>query len=454
MSSFGQSFHRFRRGYILQGLAFGDEGKGSLVDYLCRAHGAPLVVRYNGGPHSTHSVVQPDGTGHVFRQFGSGMFISDVSTFISKHVLIEPFSLMKEAEALERKGLRYTQERLFIDPQCLIITPYHQYTNRIRELVRDVGRRGAGQFGAGETRRDALQWGAYLQVNDILSDVPALRMLDEIRLHKLKQLREYWGVNREADALLTQLSSEDPRRIAEYYRLFAQGIQPRSWAEMVETYRDVNMVFEGAAGALLDETRGFAPYVAPFNATFDNALELCEEAGLSSVRIGVLRTHFTRRGAGPFVSEDPALSFSDHSLPGEGQANMRFGHFDFVAARYAIQCCGGVDGLALTHMDCVESPFTYVDEYRNSQGVIAAWLKPDARSLFETEPASLKRHVVEDSASLLRFIEQRLHCKIVYTSLGPTYLDKAIQRPEIAPAVAVHPVAGEVPPIVPREIAG
>jgi adenylosuccinate synthase len=454
MNPFRHHTKRARRAYVVQGLAFGDEGKGSMVDYLCRAHDAPLVVRFNGGPQSARHVVQPDGSHHAFHQFGSGMFIPEVCTFISKYVLIDPFSLMKEAEALERKGIRYTQERLFIDPECLIVTPYHQYANRIQELVRGVNRHGSTGYGVGETRRDALLWGTYIQVKDILSDAPALGMLDDIRVHKLKQLREYWGVNKEADALLTELSSEDPRRVAEFYRLFAQGIQPMTWAGMVEAFPDVSIVFEGSAGTLLDETHGFTPYVTPSNTTFDNALELCDEAELSPVRIGVLRTHFTRHGAGPFVTEDRALAFPDHNVRSKWQGELRFGHFDLVAARYAIKCCGGIDGLALTHLDCMESPFTYVDEYRDSHGFTSALLKPDARALFETEPARLKFEPVDDQAGLVRFIEQRLECKVLYSSSGPTYQDKAILRPDIVPAVAAQATIGEMPFAMPKQIAG
>ena len=456
MSPFRDHSHPVRRAHIVQGLAFGDEGKGTMVDYLCREYDAPLVVRYNGGPQGTRNVVQPDGRHHGFRQFGSGMFISEVCTFLSKYVLIEPFSLMKEAEALERKGIRYTQERLFIDPECLIVTPYHQYANRIRELVRGANRHGSGDCGAGETRRDALQWGTYIQVKDILSDAPAMRMVDDIRIHKLKQLQEYWGVNREADKLLGELTNEDPRRIAEYYRLFSQGIQPTTWAEMVESYRHTDVVFEGTAGTLLDENHGFTPYTTATNTTFDNALELCEEAGLAPVRIGVLRTHFTRHGAGPFVTGDRALEFPDHNVltKAEWQGQMRFGHFDIVAARYAIQCCGGIDGLALTHMDCIGSSFPYVEEYRDSQGLTSSRLKPDARSLFATEPASLKQQAVEDQESLVRFIEQRLECRVLYTSSGPTYLDKANLRPETVRPPAARAGVSETPFTQPQQLAG
>lgn len=40
-----------RRIEVVLGLGFGDEGKGSIVDWLARrAHAAPLIVRWNGGP--------------------------------------------------------------------------------------------------------------------------------------------------------------------------------------------------------------------------------------------------------------------------------------------------------------------------------------------------------------------------------------------------------------------
>jgi len=442
-----------RRAYVLQGLAYGDEGKGSMVDYLCRQYDAPLVVRFNGGPQSARNVVLPDGTHHAFHQFGSGMFNSEVCTFLSKYVLVDPFTLMKEAEALERKGVSYTQERLFIDPECLIVTPYHQYANRIRELVRGADRHGSSGFGVGEARRDALLWGTYIQVKDILTDAPALGMLDDIRVHKLKQLREYWGVNREADKLLTELSSEDPRRVAEYYRLFAQGIQPATWGEVAEHFSTGNIIFEGAAGTLLDETHGFAPYITASNTTFDNAIELCHEAELTPMRIGVLRTHFTRHGAGPFVSEDRSMAFPDHNVRSKWQGDLRFGHFDLVAARYAIQCCGGIDGLALTHMDSVESPFSYIDAYRDSHGFTSTLLKPDAKVLFDTEPASVKQHPVQDEQSLVRFVEDRLMCNVIYTSSGPTYQDKALVRPELVSTAAQTSIV-EMPFRMPKQAAG
>ena len=41
---------------FLAGLGSGDEGKGTITDYLTRKLGARLVVRYNGGFQAAHHV--------------------------------------------------------------------------------------------------------------------------------------------------------------------------------------------------------------------------------------------------------------------------------------------------------------------------------------------------------------------------------------------------------------
>ena len=46
--------------FVCVGLTYGDEGKGTTVDYLVRKHSAKLVVRFNGGPQAAHFVVRPD----------------------------------------------------------------------------------------------------------------------------------------------------------------------------------------------------------------------------------------------------------------------------------------------------------------------------------------------------------------------------------------------------------
>ena len=66
-----------------------------------------------------------------------------------------------------------------------------------------------------------------------------------------------------------------------------------------------------------------------------------------------LRTYTTRHGAGPARDRGPARwpLPEPHNATGPWQGAFRVGHFDAVAHRYAVEVAGGVDALALTHLD-------------------------------------------------------------------------------------------------------
>jgi adenylosuccinate synthase len=69
-------------------------------------------------------------------------------------------------------------------------------------------------------------------------------------------------------------------------------------------------------------------------------------------RLGVTRTYQTRHGPGPFPTEDPTLDLPEqHNADGRWQGPFRTGHLDAVALAYAAEVAGGVDAVALTHLD-------------------------------------------------------------------------------------------------------
>ena len=68
--------------FILCGMQYGDEGKGTFVDYLAHKYNINCVVKYNGGSQASHTVITPDGILHKFSQLGSGMFLEDCHTFL------------------------------------------------------------------------------------------------------------------------------------------------------------------------------------------------------------------------------------------------------------------------------------------------------------------------------------------------------------------------------------
>jgi len=145
------------RAYIVVDLGFGDCGKGLLTDFLVRHSGAGLVVRYNGGAQAGHNVVTSEGLHHTFSQFGSGTFVPGVKTYLSRDVVIHPDALLVEGNVLEAKGVTDAFARLRVSEWALVITPFHQAANRIREIARGMARHGSCGVGVGEAVEDAMR---------------------------------------------------------------------------------------------------------------------------------------------------------------------------------------------------------------------------------------------------------------------------------------------------------
>jgi adenylosuccinate synthase len=346
------------RAFLLVDLGFGDAGKGLLTDFLVRRAGATVVVRYNGGAQAGHNVVTPDGRHHTFAQFGSGTFVTGVRTFLSRHVVIHPTALLAEAAALAAQGVGDALSRLRVSEGALVITPFHQAAGRLRELARGAGRHGSCGVGVGEAVGDALERPDEAVTAGDLRDPEHLRpRLHRLRERKREEMETLAGAIPAAARELGVFAGDDllDRWLAEAARLVTLGlVAPDSlladWLAGAEA-----AVFEGAQGVLLDERAGFHPYTTWSRCTLENALEILATAapGAEVHRIGVLRAHAVRHGPGPLPTEteEPRSAVREHNGFGAWQGAVRYGWFDAVLARYALDVAGPLDGLSLTHLD-------------------------------------------------------------------------------------------------------
>jgi adenylosuccinate synthase len=190
-------------------------------------------------------------------------------------------------------------------------------------------------------------------------------------------------------------------------------------------------VFEGAQGVLLDEWRGFHPYTTWSTTTFANAEALLAEAGQTALRLGVIRCYLTRHGPGPFVTEDPTLELPEpHNRHGAWQGAFRVGHQDQVALRYAVEVCGGVDGIALTHLDvAARQPLRLCRSYRVDGQTLTRITPGPPRDLQWQERLTgtllRARPVYEDPGrDWPEVIEEMTGAPVVLRSSGPTARDK------------------------------
>ena len=338
---------------IVVDLGYGDAGKGTIVDWLCAQsardtrdardeRGLPVqaVVRFNGGAQAAHHVVGPSGEPHAFAQFGSGTFTQGTRTFLSRFMLVDLRALVAEAEQLTRLGVPDPLSLLAIDQDALLTTPYHRAANRAREEARGEGRHGSCGMGIGETARYALY---HPQDAPRAGDIARPRAL----IAKLAKLRD-----RLAEELPVAVPLPPPGQIAAVYHTIGGRVTLARDGYLARLLAQGPVVFEGAQGVLLDEWRGFHPYTTWSTTMFDNAETLLRECGATAIRLGVTRTYQTRHGPGPFPTEDRTLDLPErHNADGHWQGPFRTGHLDALALGYAAKVTGGVDAVALTHLD-------------------------------------------------------------------------------------------------------
>lgn len=374
------------RAILVAGLGFGDEGKGSIVDFLCRKHESKLVVRYNGGAQAAHNVVLADGRHHCFSQWGSGT-LAGAKTYLSRYMLVNPSFMLPEGEHLISLGVADAFERMFIDYNALVTTPFHVSINRLREIHRRTSKTlefGTCGMGIGETVDWATrypEWAIRMRdVNDLKVLTGKLEMLRTDFRRVAYDLSCEWPEEAQVDLNILEDPETVDRFIADTQELLKRGVtvvKPlnRNFLE------DDTTIFEGAQGVLLDEEWGFHPHTTWSNCTFDNALKLVKQfagtKGAKVTRLGVTRPYHTLLGAGPLPSEGLELQIKDHNTDGKWQGSFRLGYFDFVMARYAKFIIEGLDGIAINHLDQVNGPqkvclahnFQGYDQHRINFGI-------------------------------------------------------------------------------------
>ncbi|MFJ5217392.1 adenylosuccinate synthetase [Streptomyces sp. NPDC088354] len=414
---------------IVVDLGYGDAGKGTVVDRLCATGPVHAVVRFNGGAQAAHNVVTADGRHHTFAQFGSGT-LHGVPTHLSRFMLVDPLALAAEADHLTALGVPAPYALLTVDREARLTTPYHAAANRLRERARGAARHGSCGMGIGETAAYAL---AHPEDAPTAGDCVSRPRL----LRKLRLLHD-----RLADELGRALPAPPPEHCADAFTAFARAVTLTDGTHLARVLRTGPVVFEGAQGVLLDEWHGFHPYTTWSTTTFANAEALLAESDRSCTarRLGVVRAYTTRHGPGPHMTEDPGLAPllpEPHNGTGAWQGDFRVGHFDAVAHAYAAEVCGGVDALALTHLDApARCPaLRLVRGYDTGQsrlpvsrpGDLSGQAALTAR-LTTARPARWDTPGA-DAAAWSRAVGDALGAPVVLESYGPTAADKReVQR--------------------------
>lgn len=376
--------------HLVVDLGFGDAGKGHVVDALVRRTGARWVVRSNGGAQAGHTVVLDDGRAHTFAQIGAGTFVAGVRTWLTDGMVVHPTALALEADVLAGKGVSDALGRVSASASCRVITPWHQAANRLRERARGDARHGSCGVGFGETVGDALSHpDDTVRLGMLLDGVRVRSVLARVRERKRQELRALAVVG---DA---EWSAFEDDALAERWLDRASSVARAIGIVEPDAVPpiDGDVIFEGAQGVLLDQTSGFAPHTTWSDCTFAPQEAELDRWGWAHARrrIGVLRTYHVRHGPGPLPTETPALAVlpEPHNADGPWQGRFRRGFFDLALARHALEIVGGVDTLALTHLDALARELAGA-AWIAVDGACRVDLGEDARARQETLVAAIR----------------------------------------------------------------
>ena len=329
------------------GAQWGDEGKGKIVDWLSER--ADVVVRFQGGHNAGHTVV----IGNVEYKLSllpSGVVRPGKLSIIGNGVVVDPWALLDEIDAIRAKGVDVSPQTLKLADNAALILPSHGALDRARDRRRGDKKLGTTGLGIGPAYEDKVGRRA-IRVCD-LADPPALEWrVDDVLLHHNALLRGLGEPEVDRGELLTALHQIAPR-ISSYaspvWRLLDDA---RSQGKRI--------LFEGAQGAMLDVDHGTYPFVTSSNAVGGQAAA-GSGAAPSAIGyvLGITKAYTTRVGAGPFPTElndaiGETLGERGREFGTVTGRKRRCGWFDAVAVRQAIKT-GGIKGIALTKLDVLD----------------------------------------------------------------------------------------------------
>jgi adenylosuccinate synthase len=420
-----------REAWVVVDLGFGDAGKGSITDFLCRDRGAGLVVRFNGGAQAGHNVVEDGGRHHTFSQFGAGLF-AGAHTALGPDFVLHPLGMWMEAQHLEAIGAPDCWAKTQVDSRVRLITPFQQEAGRAREILRGDAAHGTCGVGVGECVGDSLAHpDDTIRVADLRSPGRVRRKLEQQRDRKRAELRALADgrpLPATTEALFADGALVD--RVLGTWGDVASRLRVRSTEQVLARIAaEDRVVFEGAQGVLLDETWGFHPHTTWSDCTPAGALRLAGDRPVT--RLGVTRSYAVRHGPGPFPTERAIAADEVHNDGAGWQGPFRTGALDAVLLRYAIEVCGGIDALAVTCLDQL-SEGSCCDGYAGETGLVRALIPGPADDLGHRERlgAWLRRvQPVLAEASVLDFLAGAVAAPVALQSWGPTAAGKRHSRP-------------------------
>ena len=329
------------------GAQWGDEGKGKIVDWLSSR--ADVVVRFQGGHNAGHTLVIGAKT-FKLSLLPSGVVRPGKLSIIGNGVVVDPWALFSEIEAIEKQGVKISPENLVVAENAALILPLHSHLDKVRELARGRAAIGTTGRGIGPAYEDQVARRA-IRVCDLANLTTLGDKIDNLLSHHNALLRGLGAAEVDRNELLKSLTAMAPKLLP-----YADAV----WRRLDDARRaGKRILFEGAQGAMLDIDHGTYPYVTSSNTVAGQA-STGSGMGFGGINyvLGITKAYTTRVGSGPFPTElhdaiGEKIGERGHEFGTVTGRKRRCGWFDAVMVRQALKV-GGITGIALTKLDVLD----------------------------------------------------------------------------------------------------
>jgi len=332
---------------VVVGSQWGDEGKGKVVDWLSER--ADVVVRFQGGHNAGHTLVIGE---KVFKLslLPSGIVRPNKLSVIGNGVVLNPWALLDEIEAVRAQGVEITPENLLIAENTALILPLHSQLDQHREQGNSGTRIGTTGRGIGPAYEDRVGRRA-IRLGDLANPDTLAGRVENLLTHHNALRRGFGAEEIDGDQIIAELQDVAPKVLP-----FATAV----WRHLDEARRaGKRILFEGAQGAMLDVDHGTYPFVTSSNTVAGQAAAGSGIGpGAADFILGITKAYTTRVGEGPFPTEQDndvgqRLGERGREFGTVTGRKRRCGWFDATMVRQAVKVCG-ISGIALTKLDVLD----------------------------------------------------------------------------------------------------
>lgn len=386
----------------VEGGAFGDEGKGRVVDEVCamlvKGRGKGVVYRWNGGANAGHTVMVNDRR-LALHQLPSGVLFSGATVVLGKGMVIHPGDVLAEIkEVLEMVGA--VPAELMIDEMAVLALDTHRaLEGAYRQWA--TGGRGSTGRGISPAYADVL-YRHPVRVRDLT----ARDWKDRLGKHYDMYTAILKGLGSNLETAEVARLNQDSITVGSKFvfldRLGAQRSVLLPYITSVYDYLrenwanpDIPFVFEGAQGVGLDPRFGVYPDVTSSDPTFGGILPSTEgviAAQDIAVRMATIKATYTSsvgRRRLPTVMEEGLAHRIREDAHEYGSTTRRprdLVYIDIPCLQFFARVSGATH-LVLTHLDIAypDVPVKVCTHYLDAAGKVSGY-RPDQLALDALTP--------------------------------------------------------------------